>query len=87
MLSNCRTVTDKLQRFRSYALPLEGASPEAISWMRKMWNDDPVLKALAKDYFLQAERPETLIEKYEDIFQGDKDIMFGRFKEDWVFAA
>jgi hypothetical protein len=65
---------------------LEDASPEAISWMRKMWND-PELKALAKDYFRQAERPETLIEKYEDIFKGDRDIKFARFEEDWEFAA
>lgn len=75
-----------LWRFRTYDLPLENASIEAISWMRKMWND-PVLKALGRDYFRQAERPETLIEKYEDIFKGNERIRFGRFEEEWEFPA
>ncbi len=49
-----------------------------------MWNDR-VIKTMAKDYFRQAERPETVNEKYEDKFKGNPDIQFGKFEEDWEF--
>jgi hypothetical protein len=52
--------------------------------MKKMWNE-PVLKALAKNYFRQAERPETVVQKYDDIFKGNPEITFERFEEDWEF--
>jgi hypothetical protein len=75
-----------MQRFRTYNLPPDSASPEALAWMKKMWSD-PVLKEIGKDYFRQAERPETLTEKYEDIFKGNSEIRFGRFEEDWEFSV
>jgi hypothetical protein len=54
--------------------------------MQKMWND-PVIKEVARDYFRQAEREETRIEKYEDIFKGNSKIQVGRFEEDWEFEV
>jgi len=80
------SMTDEMQRFRTYNLPLKTASPEALAWMVKMWND-PVLKKLGKDYFRQAERPETLVAHYDDIFrESNPEISFGRFEEDWEFS-
>jgi hypothetical protein len=38
-----------------------------------------------KDYYRQAERPETLIEKYGNKFKGDRGIQRGRLEEDWEF--
>lgn len=43
------------------------------------------MKALARDYFKQAERPETRIEKYDDKFKGNEDIIYGLFEEGWEF--
>ena len=74
------------QRFRTYNLPLATASPEALAWMKKMWSDT-VFKALAKDYFRQAEDLETTVEKYDDKFKGNPEIQYGRFKEGWEFTA
>jgi hypothetical protein len=54
--------------------------------MKKMWND-PVLKALSIDYFRQAERPETKVDEYDDVFKGNPEIHPGRFKEDWEFSS
>lgn len=51
-----------------------------------MWND-PVLNTLAKDYFRQAERPETAVEKYDNKFMGNPEIRTGRFEEDWKFET
>lgn len=79
-------MTDENQRFRTYNLPLDTASPEALAWMKKMWSD-PAMKDIQKDYFRRAERPETLTEKYEDIFKGDPEIHYGRFDEDWEFSV
>ncbi|KAH7384728.1 glutamine amidotransferase subunit pdxT [Cadophora sp. MPI-SDFR-AT-0126] len=73
-----------LWRFRTYSLPLLTASPETLSWMKTMWSD-PTLRSLGKDYFKQAENPETAIGKYDDIFKGNSDIKYGRFEEDWGF--
>ncbi|KFY86147.1 hypothetical protein V498_07588, partial [Pseudogymnoascus sp. VKM F-4517 (FW-2822)] len=67
-------------------LPLTTASPEALLWAKKMWSD-PTLKLLGKDYFKQAEDPETAIIRYDDVFKGNPEILFGRFEEDWEFTA
>ena len=69
----------RLAAVQNLQSPLATASPEAIAWMKKMWSD-PVLKTLAKDYFRQAENPETLVEKYEGKFKANPDIQFGRFE-------
>ncbi|PGG99780.1 hypothetical protein GX51_06152 [Blastomyces parvus] len=75
-----------LWRFRTYNLPLTSAAPEAVDWMKKMWND-PTLKLLISDYFRQAEDPETIIPKYEDIFKNKGlDIEYGAFTENWEFV-
>jgi glutathione S-transferase len=73
-----------LWRIRTYNLPLETATPETLKWIQKMWAD-PVLKRLGKDYFKQAEDPETVIPKYDDVYKGNPDITYGRFEEDWDF--
>ena len=49
-----------------------------------MWNE-PALKTLVKDYFRQAERPETKIQKYDDTFKGYPGVVIGTFDEDWEF--
>lgn len=49
-----------------------------------MWKN-PKMKSLARGYFRQADRPETLIEKYDDIFKGNEKVKFGRFEENWEF--
>jgi hypothetical protein len=79
-------VANLKQRFRSYNLPLATASPEVLAWMKKMWSD-PTLRALGKDYFEQAKNPETLLEKYNDIFKGNPDVEYGLFEEDWEFKS
>ncbi|OJI96447.1 hypothetical protein ASPVEDRAFT_35846 [Aspergillus versicolor CBS 583.65] len=73
-----------LWRFRTYNLPLDDASPAVVKWMDKMWND-PKLKKLVHGYYRQAEKPETRIEKYENIF--GEGVQVSTFPEDWVFAA
>lgn len=62
------------------------ASPEALLWVKKMWSD-PTLKLLSKDYFKQAEDPETAMAQFDDIFKGNPEIQYGRFEEDWEFTA
>ncbi|PGH35520.1 hypothetical protein GX50_01622 [[Emmonsia] crescens] len=75
-----------LWRFRTYNLPLTTATPEAVNWMKTMWND-PSLKVLISEYFRQAENPESSIRKYENIFKdGHPDIEYGVFTEDWEFV-
>lgn len=49
-----------------------------------MWAD-PTLKGLGRDYFRQAEREETRIEMYDDVFRGVEGIKYGRFGEEWEF--
>ena len=50
-----------------------------------MWAD-PALKEVSRDYFCQAEMPETRVEKY-DKYKGNLDILFETFDEDWEFPA
>jgi hypothetical protein len=52
--------------------------------MKKIWSD-PAFKALAKDYFRQAEDPQTTVEKYDDKFKGNSQIQYGRFEDGWEF--
>jgi hypothetical protein len=65
---------------------LTSASPEVLAWIKKMWSDRTI-KLVIKDYFKQAEDPETIIEKYDDIFKGNPDVQYDRFEEDWEFTA
>lgn len=80
-----KPIIDLNQRFRTYNLPLEGASAEVLQWMAKIWND-PVFKGLAHRYHEQAKDPETRIEHYDDIFRGHDDIQYSQFPEDWKFS-
>lgn len=52
--------------------------------MEKVWSD-PKLKAIAKDYFAQADDPATTVDHYDDIFRGNPDVKYGYFTEDWEF--
>lgn len=63
----------RIQRFRSYGLSLDGARPDALAWMAKMWND-PLLKALGDRYYAQAEDPQTCISRYDNIFRDRDDV-------------
>ncbi|PGH15410.1 hypothetical protein AJ79_02386 [Helicocarpus griseus UAMH5409] len=75
-----------LWRFRTYDFPVATATPEAVAWMKKMWND-PCVKRLISDYFRQAEDPETFTAKYENIFKDTRpDIEYKAFTEDWQFG-
>ncbi|KAH6646575.1 glutamine amidotransferase subunit pdxT [Truncatella angustata] len=74
-----------LWRFRSYQLPLDGISQDALRWMATMWND-PVMKEQAVWYFKQAEDPATCTPKYDDIFKGNPDVHFGQFDKNWEFS-
>jgi len=51
-----------------------------------MWSD-PALKEICRDYFRQAERPETRIAKYDETFKDNPEVEFGTFNEDWEFPA
>lgn len=75
-----------LWRFRTYNLPLDTASSDALAWMAKMWND-PVFKGLAHGYYKQANDPETRIEHYDDIFRDRDDVEYCQFPEDWTFSV
>lgn len=74
------------QRLRSYNLPLDTASSEALAWLKRMW-EEPTLKALGKDYFKQVADPETSLPQYDDVFKGNSDVQFGLFDEDWAFEG
>lgn len=65
---------------------MDTATPEAMAWIRKMWSD-PILKEVCRDYFRQAERPETRIEKYDNTFKGNPEVVAGKFEQDWEFPA
>jgi hypothetical protein len=54
--------------------------------MKTMWSD-PVLKTLADDYFRQADDPATAVAKYDDKFQGNPEVHYGKFEEDWEFTT
>ncbi|THC97526.1 hypothetical protein EYZ11_003006 [Aspergillus tanneri] len=75
-----------LWRFRTYNLPLDTATPEALAWMETMWND-PIMKRLAHNYYRQAELPESRLPHYDDIFHGMDDIQYGTFPESWKFSV
>ncbi|KAL4822057.1 hypothetical protein BDW67DRAFT_150188 [Aspergillus spinulosporus] len=74
-----------LWRFRTYNLPLDNVTPEALEWMEKMWSD-PQIKKLVYGYYRQAEDPKTRIEKYEGLF-ADEGVVYKTFPEDWVFTV
>ncbi|KAI3318423.1 hypothetical protein HD806DRAFT_315620 [Xylariaceae sp. AK1471] len=73
-----------LWRFRTYNVPLTGISEDGLKWMETMWND-PVTKALGREYFQQARDPQTHNAMYEDIFKGIPGVKSEKFAEDWVF--
>ncbi|KAM5449245.1 hypothetical protein MaudCBS49596_005071 [Microsporum audouinii] len=75
-----------LWRFRTYNLPLTSATPEALQWMKHMWSH-PKIKEIVHGFYLQKERPETTIPRYDDIFEGNPDVHFGWFPEDWEFSV
>ncbi|KAI0547199.1 putative glutathione S transferase [Xylaria curta] len=75
-----------LWRLRSYNVPLKGISEDALKWMETMWND-PVIKAQGREYFRQAQNPQTEVPAYDDVFKNSPDVTFGKFTEDWVFEA
>lgn len=52
--------------------------------MAKFWSDEKI-KVVQRGYYLQAENPETLVEKYEDTFRHVSEVKYGRFEESWVF--
>jgi hypothetical protein len=53
-----------------------------------MW-EDPTMKALGEDYFIQLENPETSIPKYDDKWKNDPtvDAKWGIVPKDWKFTA
>ncbi|KAJ5618902.1 glutathione S transferase [Penicillium lagena] len=75
-----------LWRFRTYNLPLDTASQDALAWMAKMWND-PVFRALGERYYQQAKDPESRVEHYDDIFRNRGDVQYSQFPEDWRFSV
>ncbi|KAJ5833838.1 glutathione S transferase [Penicillium riverlandense] len=75
-----------LWRFRTYNIPLETASQDALAWMAKMWND-PVFQALGERYYQQAKDPETRVAHYDDIFRNRSDVQYSQFPEDWRFSV
>ncbi|KAJ5921432.1 glutathione S transferase [Penicillium verhagenii] len=75
-----------LWRFRTYGLPLTSASEDALAWMGTMWND-PAFQSLSTKYYVQLKDPETRIEQYDDVYQGQADIQYGHFPEDWKFST
>ncbi|EAA66500.1 hypothetical protein AN0401.2 [Aspergillus nidulans FGSC A4] len=74
-----------LWRFRTYNLPLDNVTPEALEWMEKMWSD-PLVKKLVYGFYRQAEDPKTRIEKYEGLF-AEEGVVYETFPEDWVFTV
>lgn len=77
---------DNIQRFRTYNLPLDSATPEALAWMKTMWEAEN-LKKFAEDCFKQSEDAATDIPKYENLFKDNPEIKFGRVKGDWKFEG
>ncbi|KAL7271367.1 hypothetical protein RUND412_005879 [Rhizina undulata] len=72
-----------LWRFRTYNVDLTKATPEALAWIRLMWNEDPVLKAIGKRIYKEAENPRTIIESYDNLWP-EKATMV-KIPEDWKF--
>ncbi|KAJ5082895.1 glutathione S transferase [Penicillium argentinense] len=75
-----------LWRFRTYNLPLDTASKDALTWMAKMWND-PVFRGLGDKYFEQANDPDTAMPHYDNIFPEQDDIQRDQFPQDWTFSV
>lgn len=67
-------------------MPLTGIGEDALKWMETMWND-PVVKAQAREYFRQAQDPQSGIPHYDDVFRSSPDVTFRKFTEDWVFKG
>lgn len=44
-----------------------------------------MVKALITDYFRQLERPEIVVEHYDNIFKDSPEISAGQFDESWEF--
>lgn len=74
------------QRFRSYQLPLDGITHEALQWMKTMWSH-PVMKAQAGGYFEQAKDAATRVDKFDDIFKGNPSVHCDCFEEEWSFLS
>ncbi|PMD32924.1 glutamine amidotransferase subunit pdxT, partial [Hyaloscypha variabilis F] len=75
-----------LWRFRTYNLPLDTATPEALAWMKKMWEDPSLLK-LGESYWKQVDDPESSVPAYDDVFKDVPGVTYGRVPEDWKFEA
>ncbi|KAI8944467.1 putative glutathione S transferase [Xylaria longipes] len=75
-----------LWRLRSYNVPLTGISEDALKWIETMWND-PVIKAQGREYFRQAQDPQTKVLLYDDVFKNSPDVTSREFTEGWVFEA
>ncbi|KAI0449492.1 putative glutathione S transferase [Xylaria acuta] len=75
-----------LWRLRSYNVPLTGIGEDALKWMETMWND-PVIKVQGREYFRQAQDPQTEMLPYDDVFKNSPDVTSGKFTADWVFEA
>ncbi|KAK6194089.1 hypothetical protein LQW54_011810 [Pestalotiopsis sp. IQ-011] len=73
-----------LWRFRSYQLPLDGITHDALQWMKTMWSH-PVMKAQARGYFEQAKDAATRVDRFDDIFKGNPSVHCDRFEENWSF--
>ncbi|KAL3457952.1 hypothetical protein BJX64DRAFT_267659 [Aspergillus heterothallicus] len=74
-----------LWRIRSYNLPLDGATPEALKWLETMWSD-PEIRKIIRWYYQQAKDPETHIAKYTGLF-AEYGVTSEIFPEDWTFRA
>ncbi|KAH8746036.1 glutamine amidotransferase subunit pdxT [Hyaloscypha finlandica] len=75
-----------LWRFRTYNLPLGTATPEALAWMKTMW-EDPRLKKLGESYWKQAEDPQSLVPVYENVFKDVPGVTYARVAKDWKFES
>jgi glutathione S-transferase len=74
------------KRFRTYNLPLDTATPEALAWMKKMWEDSRLTK-LGESYWKQVDDPESLVPVYENVFKDVPGVTYGRVAKDWKFEA
>ncbi|KAI0400637.1 putative glutathione S transferase [Xylaria palmicola] len=75
-----------LWRLRSYSVPLTGLDEDGVKWMETMWNH-PVMKAQGREYFRQAQDPQTQMLPYDDVFKNTPGVESGKFTEDWSFKG
>ncbi|ETS72980.1 hypothetical protein PFICI_15372 [Pestalotiopsis fici W106-1] len=75
-----------LWRFRSYQLPLDNITEDALQWMNTMWGH-PVMLAQARGYFEQAKDAATRVDKFDDIFKHVPGVHYGHFDQDWSFKS